>query len=135
MEHPRIEFDTIRIQTARMMEIYALLKGELEKNAGLGLTDQTRAQLDRAIDTNPASAWGIHPPRGRPHRALAAIEKPLAAAKGDMIEIELHQNHGRQHLIGRPRLSLTHLDKPGFYKPLSLHIIEILALNLSLIHI
>lgn len=51
MEYPRIEFDAIRIQTARMMEIYALLKGELEKNAGIGLTDQTRAQLDRAIAT------------------------------------------------------------------------------------
>ena len=51
MEHPRIEFDAIRIQTARMMEIYALLKGELEKNAGIGLTDQNRAQLDRAIAT------------------------------------------------------------------------------------
>ena len=51
MEHPRIEFDAIRVQTARMMEIYALLRGELEKNAGLYLTDQMRNQLDRAIAT------------------------------------------------------------------------------------
>ena len=51
MEYPHIEFDAIRIQTARMMEIYALLKRELEKNAGIGLTDQTHAQLDRAIAT------------------------------------------------------------------------------------
>ena len=51
MEHPRIEFDAIRIQTARMMEIYALLRGELEKNASLNLPDQTRKQLDRAVAT------------------------------------------------------------------------------------
>lgn len=51
MERPRIKFDCIRVQTARMMEIYALLQGEFEKNTGLGLTAQTRAQLDHAIAT------------------------------------------------------------------------------------
>ena len=51
MERPRIKFDCIRVQTARMMEIYALLQGEFKKNTGLGLTAQTRAQLDHAIAT------------------------------------------------------------------------------------
>ena len=51
MERPRIQLDCIRVQTARMAEIYALLQGELEKNSGLGLTPQTRAQLARAIAT------------------------------------------------------------------------------------
>lgn len=51
MERPRIQLDSIRVQTARMMEIYALLRGELEKNAGLKLTEQTRNQLDHAIAT------------------------------------------------------------------------------------
>ena len=51
MERPRIKLDCIRVQTARMMEIYALLQGEIEKNADLGLTAQTRAQLDHAIAT------------------------------------------------------------------------------------
>ncbi|GIT38136.1 MAG: hypothetical protein Ct9H300mP7_0570 [Verrucomicrobiota bacterium] len=35
------------------------------------------------------------------------FEKPLAAGKGEMIEIELHQLHGGSHLIGRSRLSVT----------------------------
>ena len=51
MERPRIKLDCVRVQTARMMEIYALLQGEIEKNADLGLTAQTRAQLDHAIAT------------------------------------------------------------------------------------
>ena len=49
MKRPLVKLDSVRIQTARMMEIYALLRGELEKNADLGLTEQTRDQLDNAI--------------------------------------------------------------------------------------
>ena len=49
MKRPLVKLDSVRIQTARMMEIYALLRGELEKNAGLGLTEQARDQLDNAI--------------------------------------------------------------------------------------
>ena len=49
MKRPLVKLDSVRIQTARMMEIYALLLGELEKNAGLGLTEQARDQLDNAI--------------------------------------------------------------------------------------
>ena len=51
MNEPAIKLDAIRIQTARMMEIYALLKNELEKNALLLPSEETRAQLDSAIDT------------------------------------------------------------------------------------
>ena len=51
MHEPAIKLDTIRVQTARMMEIYALLKNELEKNALLLLSEETRAQLDSAIET------------------------------------------------------------------------------------
>ena len=86
--------------------------------------------IDRAFDTNPDSAWGIHPQQGQAHRALFVFESPLAAAKGDLIRIELHQNHGRQHLIGRPRLSLTHLPKPNFKESISLQISEILDFEL-----
>ena len=51
MHEPAIKLDAIRIQTARMMEIYALLKNELEKNTLLLPSEETRAQLDSAIDT------------------------------------------------------------------------------------
>jgi hypothetical protein len=51
MKTPPIRLDRIRVQTARMMEIYALLQGELEKNAHLLSSVIERSQLDRAIDT------------------------------------------------------------------------------------
>lgn len=51
MKNPPIRLDRIRVQTARMMEIYALLQGELEKNADLLSSAIERSQLDRAIDT------------------------------------------------------------------------------------
>ena len=51
MHEPAIKLDAIRIQTARMMEIYALLKNELEKNTLLLPSEETRAQLDSSIDT------------------------------------------------------------------------------------
>ena len=51
MHEPAIKLDAIRIQTARMMEIYALLKNELEKNTLLMPSEETRAQLDSAIET------------------------------------------------------------------------------------
>ena len=51
MHEPAIKLDAIRIQTARMMEIYALLKNELGKNTLLLPSKETRAQLDSAIDT------------------------------------------------------------------------------------
>ena len=51
MKFPDIKLDSIRVQTARMIEIYTLIKDELEKNDELGLTKQTQAQLNHAIDT------------------------------------------------------------------------------------
>ena len=69
MERPRIKLDCIRVQTARMMEIYALLQGEIEKNADLGLTDQTRVQLDHAIATI--------------HANMRQLQELLAAYQGE----------------------------------------------------
>ena len=51
MESPPIRLDRIRVQTARMMEIYSLLHGELEKNSHLFSSPEERSQLGRAIDT------------------------------------------------------------------------------------
>ena len=51
MHSPAIKLDAIRVQTARMMEIYALLKSELEKNTLFLSAPDARAQLDASIDT------------------------------------------------------------------------------------
>ena len=88
--------------------------------------NQTDWTIDRAIDTNPDSAWGIHPQQGQPHQALFVFEKPVSATIGDEIRIELHQLHGRKHLIGRSRLSLTDRKNPDFNEPVSIQISTIL---------
>lgn len=51
MHEPTMKLAAIRVQTARMMEIYALLKDELEKNTLLLSSGDTGVQLDTAIDT------------------------------------------------------------------------------------
>jgi hypothetical protein len=81
MERPRIKLDCIRVQTARMMEIYALLQGEIEKNADLGLTAQTRAQLDHAIAT-------IHANMRQLQELLAAYQEENSPEAEEARELE-----------------------------------------------
>jgi mono/diheme cytochrome c family protein len=63
--------------------------------------------IDRAIDGNPATAWGIYPAVGRPHEARFDLAEPLGHPGGTRLTVELRQLHGGGHLIGRPRLSVT----------------------------
>ena len=50
-----LKLDRIKVQTARMMEIYALLQAELEKNTSLSLLSGERSQLHQAIATIEAN--------------------------------------------------------------------------------
>ena len=43
--------ERIRVQTARMLEIYSLIRGELEKGSESLLPARKRQELNRAIDT------------------------------------------------------------------------------------
>jgi len=47
--------DRIRVQTARMLEVYALLQCELEKNRQLAVSQEERRHLNQAIDIIAAS--------------------------------------------------------------------------------
>ena len=47
--------ERIKIQTARMLEIYALLRRELESHSGLKLSPQAQNQLHQAIDSIAAN--------------------------------------------------------------------------------
>ena len=60
-----------------------------------------------AIDGNPATAWGIYPEVGKPHQAVFEIEEPIGSDGGTTLTFVLEQTHGRGHLIGRLRLSVT----------------------------
>lgn len=87
--------------------------------------------ISHAIDQNPDTAWGIHPLESKPHRAVFIFENPIHESKGKTIEIELHQLHGRNHLIGRPHISLTNLPNPVLEKILPFEISRILKTKIA----
>ena len=68
--------------------------------------DQAGWTIAMAIDGNPDTAWGVDPQEGKPHQALFEFKQPQPT-ENMLLTIELKQLHGRQHTIGRPRLSLT----------------------------
>ena len=69
--------------------------------------DQTDWGIARAIDGVESTAWGIHPQVGKSHQATLELKEPLRLLPGVKIRIVLAQRHGRGHLIGRFRLSVT----------------------------
>ncbi|MEZ6054669.1 MAG: DUF1549 and DUF1553 domain-containing protein [Planctomycetaceae bacterium] len=69
--------------------------------------DQAGWTIRHAIDGNDATAWGIHPKVGEPHQAVFVLDSPPKIEPGDTLAITLKQLHGRSHLIGRFRLSVT----------------------------
>ena len=69
--------------------------------------DQEGWTIQHAIDGNQATAWGIHPQEGAPHFAVFELETPLTPEPGMRIQVVMRQVHGRNHVIGRFRLSAT----------------------------
>jgi hypothetical protein len=74
--------------------------------------DQQGWTIAHAIDGNPATAWGIFPEVGKPHEATFEVSGMPDVESGFMLRFELQQTHGRQHLIGRVRLSVTDAPPP-----------------------
>ncbi len=62
--------------------------------------------IDDAIDHLPETGWGIYPEIGRSHTAIFELSEPIRSAEPVVLRFELHQGLGRQHLIGRLRLSV-----------------------------
>ena len=63
--------------------------------------------IDRALDGDPVKGWGIHPAVGQPHHAVFELSEPLSLSADSRLVISLQQTHGRSHLIGAFRLSVT----------------------------
>ncbi len=68
--------------------------------------------VDKSIDNNPGTAWGIYPEVGHSHFAVYEFKTPLTNASGTTLTVVLDQLHGRQHLIGRVRVSVTDAPLP-----------------------
>ncbi len=67
--------------------------------------------IARAIDGNPATAWGIYPKVGESHHAVFEFEQPLKLSSDARLVVVLKQLHGGGHILGRLRLSAT--SSPG----------------------
>lgn len=63
--------------------------------------------IERAIDGDPKTAWGIHPAVGVPHHAVFELETPIDTEQNTELTIILKQLHGGSHLLGTFRISCT----------------------------
>jgi hypothetical protein len=59
-----------------------------------------------ALDRVAATGWGVYPEVGRTHTALFQLAEPIHATTPVTLTIQLRQELGRQHLIGRLRLAV-----------------------------
>ncbi len=66
--------------------------------------------IERAIDGDIKTAWGIHPSVGQSHQAAFEFKEPLHLKPGGVMAITLKQQHGGGHLIGAFKLFATHED-------------------------
>ena len=82
--------------------------------------DQSGWDIKRAIDGDPATAWGIHPQVGKPHFAIFEFKARVSAGDQSQIRVALDQLHGRMHTIGRFRLSVSQHPTPSRTIPASL---------------
>lgn len=67
--------------------------------------------IERSIDKDPKTAWGIHPEVGQPHYAVFEFAEPIAMSEGSILSVTLKQLHGGSHVIGAFRISVT--DAPS----------------------
>lgn len=66
-----------------------------------------------AIDGNPATGWAIMPQAGKQHEAIFAFQEPLAGGPLTL-SIALDQQYpGKDHNLGRFRLSVTSTPMPN----------------------
>jgi len=89
---------------------------------------QSKYPVSNAIDGNPKTGWGVGPQFGMRHAAVFEIESGTPLEAGGLLTLTMVQQHGRQHTIGRFRLSMTTAPRPVPSNPLPDTVAEILRL-------
>ena len=84
--------------------------------------------IDKALDGDTNTAWGIFPETGKPHYAVFELKENLKALGRTTLTFKLEQLHGREHTILRPRLSVTRAARPVRAEALPENIKRLLAL-------
>lgn len=67
--------------------------------------------IAHALDGKQETAWGIHPKEGEAHHAVFELQDVASVQAASRLTVVLKQVHGRSHLLGRVKISLT--DAPG----------------------
>ncbi len=75
--------------------------------------------VEKSLDGNPGTGWGIHPQEGRSHAAVYEFAEPLVLKDLAKIVVRIEQTSGRSHLVGRLRLAVTNTPKPADVVPMS----------------
>ncbi len=74
--------------------------------------NQAGWSIEMALDGNPGTAWGIYPEVGKSHLAVFEFAEPISVSADETLAVRLEQIHGRGHVIGRVRLSVTSVPSP-----------------------
>ncbi len=74
--------------------------------------NQEGLSVQKALDSDEKTAWGVHPEVGKNHAAVFQLATPLTLASGELVVFELKQLHGESHQIGRFRLAATTQPRP-----------------------
>ncbi|MBL7647667.1 MAG: PSD1 domain-containing protein [Candidatus Hydrogenedentes bacterium] len=78
---------------------------KLEFNRATADFNQSDWGVEKSIDGNAGTAWGIHPEVGMAHHAVFELKTPLAMKPGARLSITMKHLHGDRHVIGAFRLS------------------------------
>jgi hypothetical protein len=84
----------------------------------------------KAIDGDLKTSWGIYPEVGRAHFAVFELKETAGFDGGTVLTFVLKQKY-KQHLIGRPRLSVATAPRPVRASPFPEAISKILAVKSS----
>ncbi len=84
--------------------------------------------VEKAIDNNPSTGWGIHPEEGQSHFAVFETKENVGEEGGTTLTFVLEQVLGRQHVIGRVRISATTAPRPVRADRLPLNVVKILRI-------
>ena len=89
--------------------------------------DQQNYASSTAIDGNPQTGWGVDPAEGKPHFAVFETKELKGSDGGTTLKFVIEQQVGRQHTIGRVRLSVTNAKRPIKASPLPPDVAAVVA--------
>ena len=100
------------------LRLFAGAPGDELQPVKLAAADASFSQKNFAasgtIDGNAKSGWAVSPKMGSAHHALFTLDSPMTAGgQKRVLRVELDQNHGDRHTLGRFRLSAISGDADG----------------------